>query len=174
MRIMFPHDHRNPSCFFNIRTRVNLLWYKILVGTYHFRIYLLSLGSVPNYWYADPPYPPPPRSCHLDMKDAQWAKKNYGRKISHCVWAPRASKRGLLGDQKCNIFQKWPNFHGRLELIWRSFFTWMISFVRFLVLRYDRFCIFFEEFLKNIYFMAGGLGSPHALTHFYPPLRFRN
>ena len=41
---------------------------------------LRQLGLFSNYGYADPP---PFRSGHLDIKDAQCAEKNNGRKISY-------------------------------------------------------------------------------------------
>ena len=42
----------------------------------------------------------PPKSGHLDIKDAQCAKKNDGRKISYRIWALRPFKKGVLGAQK--------------------------------------------------------------------------
>ena len=53
--------------------------------------------------------PPHLRSGHLDVKDAQCAKKMMGKKCRitlYRVWAPRASKRGVLGAQKFNFLQK--------------------------------------------------------------------
>ena len=38
---------------------------------------------------------------------------------SYRVWAPRASKWAVLGDQKFNFLQKGPNLQGRLKLTWR-------------------------------------------------------
>ena len=65
---------------------------------------------------------PPLKSDHLDIIDPQWAKKMMGVKLhtkSYRVWTPRASKGEVLGAQKFNFLQKWPNLQGRLELIWR-------------------------------------------------------
>ena len=36
---------------------------------------------------------------------------------SYRVWALRASKSGVLGTQKFNFLQEWPNFQGTSELI---------------------------------------------------------
>ena len=68
------------------------------------------------------------RPCHnhLDIKIRNELKKMMGVKFhitSYCVWALRTSKRGVLGTQKFNFLQKWPNLQVRLELTWRSFFA---------------------------------------------------
>ena len=71
--------------------------------------------------------------------------------ISYPVWALRLFKRGILGAQKFNFLQKWPNLQGRLD--WRSFFAWITFFLwDSYFLRYDRFCIFFtglDRYLKK-------------------------
>ena len=43
---------------------------------------------------------PPLRRGHLDIKDAQCAENEDGRKISYRVWAVRATKRDVFGAQK--------------------------------------------------------------------------
>ena len=85
----------------------------------------------PNYEYA---VPLSLRSGHLDMEDAQCPKKMMGVRFHtiSCLGAADVQK-GLLGAQKFNFHQKWPNLQGRLELIWRSFFAWMTFFVRLLI-----------------------------------------
>ena len=40
--------------------------------------------------------PLPLRCGHLDIKDAQLAEKNDGRKISHLVWAPQVPKHAQM------------------------------------------------------------------------------
>ena len=80
--------------------------------------------------------PPPLRSSHLDIKDAQWVEKMMWLKfhiISYRVWAPQAPKHNQTAPHKFNFLQKWPILHGRLELTCRSFFAQMIFFVWFLV-----------------------------------------
>ena len=70
-----------------------------------------------------PPLPSPLRSGNLEIKDAQWAKKNDGRNISYHI----ISHLGAIGaqalPQKFNFLKKWPNLKGKLELIWRLFFA---------------------------------------------------
>ena len=78
--------------------------------------------------------PPRPSEVtdHLDMKDMQCAETKDVLKISYHVFELWASKRVVMGTQKFNFLQKWPNLQGRLELIsCDSYF-----------LRYERFCIF--------------------------------
>ena len=53
-----------------------------------------KIGLFPNYGYADHPLL---RSGHLDIKYAQYAKKNDGRKISY---------RAISRDKKNNIKNK--------------------------------------------------------------------
>ena len=63
---------------------------------------------------------PPLRSSHLEIKDAQCAKKMMAVKFhitSNRVWALRSSKRGVLGAQTFIFLQKWTNLIGRLELL---------------------------------------------------------
>ena len=69
-----------------------------------------------NYGSADPPSEV--ATGHLDIKDAQCAKKMMDVKFrvtSYRLWAPPA-------PQKCNFLQKLLNLQRRLELIWGSFF----------------------------------------------------
>ena len=48
--------------------------------------------------------PPPLRSGHLDIKDAQCAKKNYARKISYHIIS-RLGAAGVLGARNSNFFK---------------------------------------------------------------------
>ena len=84
-----------------------------------------------------PPCPHSLRSSHLDIKDAQCAKKMIGVKFditSYRAWAPRGSKKDVLGTQKFNFFQKLTNMQGRLEydltliLCINDFFCAILSF----------------------------------------------
>ena len=68
-------------------------------------------------------------SGHLDMKDAQRAKKNYGRKISYHIISrlgAAAVQKGSFGRPKIKFIQQSPNFQGELEFLLRSFFAGMI------------------------------------------------
>ena len=59
-------------------------------------------GLFPNCGSADPPL----KSGHLQIKDAQCAKKSDGRKISYRIWAPKDVQ---MAPQKGNFLQKGPN-----------------------------------------------------------------
>ena len=79
----------------------------------------------PNYGYADHPPSSPQKWPSRQKKMLNELKKVMGVKFHitlYRVWAPRTSKRGVFIAQKCNFFQKWPNFQAWLELTWRSFF----------------------------------------------------
>ena len=64
--------------------------------------------------------PSPLRSGHLDIKDAQCAKKNDGRKFSYNI-IPRLGaagvRKGRIRRPKFQLSSKVAKFHGRLELI---------------------------------------------------------
>ena len=88
-------------------------------------------------------------------------------------------KRGVLGAEKCNFLQKWPNLQDRLELICRLFFCMNdFYFVRFLVFKIGS--IYFARLsrnLKNFFFewRAFQFDPPHPPTVVPPPgpRRFR-
>ena len=120
---------------------------------------------------------------HKCVKDAQCAKKNYGRKIYYHI----ISRLGKKNDHNFNFLHNWPNLQGELQLIWHSFFSGMTSFGRFLVIEIwsilnfpfvmhlgQKFeiCYAFEK--KNWW---GGLWPPHPLPRlrpwFPPPLGLR-
>ena len=64
---------------------------------------LRQLGLFPNYGYADPP---PLRSGHLDIKDAQCPKKNDGSKISYHI----ISRLGRFERPKIKLSSKLAKF----------------------------------------------------------------
>ena len=60
------------------------------------------------------------RNGHLDIKDAQWARKMMGEKfhiISYHVWTSQAPKHAQTAPQKFKFLQKWANLQGSLEFI---------------------------------------------------------
>ena len=67
------------------------------------------MGPVPTTDMQTPHAPSSPlRSGHLDIKDAQLIKMMVVKLhiTSYRVWAPRASKRAVLGTHKLNFIQK--------------------------------------------------------------------
>ena len=60
--------------------------------------------------------PPSLRSGHLDIKDAQCAKKMMGIKFhitSYRICMLQPFKRGVLVAQKLNFIQNWSNLQGK-------------------------------------------------------------
>ena len=96
---------------------------------------------------------------HNELKKMMDAKFHT---TSYHVWSPRASRRGVLGTPKFNFLQNWPNFQGRLDLTWRSFFAYMIFFCAILsywdVVSFSNFKVFsllrfFPKFFRSFFFL---------------------
>ena len=75
--------------------------------------YKLFLGCFPT---TDMQNPPPLRSGHLNIKDAECAESNKKSYFRFLVFELLVVKELPIRLQKNNFFQKWPNLQGQLGL----------------------------------------------------------
>ena len=86
-----------------------------LSSSYIYIYYFIHIWTLWPVSSKDMQTPSPLRSGHIDIKDAQCAETKYVLKKSYRVFDLWACKSGVMGTQKLNFLQKWPNLHGRLK-----------------------------------------------------------